>query len=197
MRRSTRSRWRSPSPDSSSMFRAVRRAAVLLAALAFAPAAHAAAPAVSAQATPATGAAPLQVTLSASGDLATYHWDLGDGTTADGQVIQHTYAAGRFTARVTATNPLGETSEASGVVTATRITLVGSGSGRYQQRARFHGRLVPAVKGARVALYRNEHRLATVRAERDGTFFVRGRVGTPDARYTVRYAGVSSNAVTL
>ena len=66
------------------MFPAVRRAAVFLAALAFDPAAHAAPPAVTAQATPASGAAPLAVTLTAAGDTATYHWDLGDGSTADG-----------------------------------------------------------------------------------------------------------------
>ncbi|MDX6506527.1 MAG: hypothetical protein QOG06_1171 [Gaiellaceae bacterium] len=175
----------------------VRRAAVFLAALAFAPAAHAAAPAVSALAAPSTGAAPLPVTLSATGDLATYHWDLGDGATADGPVVQHTYGAGRFTARVTATNVLGETSQATVTVTATGLSLSGPKSGRYQQLARFHGRLVPASKGARIGLYRGARRIATVRAERDGTFFVRGRVGTPDARYTVRYGAAVSNQVGL
>ena len=179
------------------MFPAVRRAAVVLAALAFAPAAHAAPPAVTAQATPTSGAAPLAVTLTATGDAATYHWELGDGTTADGPVVQHTYAAGRFTATVTATNPLGETSQATVVITATGITLAGPGAGRYQQLTRFHGTLVPSVKGARLAFYRNETRIATVRADRGGKFFVRGRVGTPDARYTVRYAGAVSNAVAL
>jgi hypothetical protein len=137
------------------------------------------------------------VTLSASGDTATYRWDLGDGTAADGAVVQHTYAAGRFTAHVTATTLLGETSQASVTITATGITLAGPGAGRYQQLARFHGKLVPAVKGARIALYRNTTRIATVREDRDGSFFVRGRVGTPDARYTVRYAGAVSNPVAL
>jgi peptidoglycan hydrolase-like protein with peptidoglycan-binding domain len=179
------------------MFLAVRRAAVFLAALAFAPAAHAAPPAVTAQATPASGAAPLAVTLAAAGDTASYHWDLGDGTVADGQAVQHTYAAGRFTATVTATNLLGETSQASVTITASGITLAGPGAGHYQQLARFHGRLVPAVKGARLALYRNTTRIATVRADRNGSFFVRGRVGIPDARYTVRYAGAVSNQVAL
>ena len=77
--------------------------------MALAPAAHAAPPALTAQATPSSGAAPLAVTLTATGDTATYHWELGDGGTADGPVVQHTYAAGRFAAHVTATNPLGET----------------------------------------------------------------------------------------
>jgi hypothetical protein len=179
------------------MFSAVRRAGVFIAALALAPAAHAAGPAVTATATPDTGNAPLQVTLAASGDLATYHWDLGDGTAADGAVVQHTYPAGRFTARVTATNALGETAQATVTITATGITLAGPGSGRYQQLARFHGRVLPATKGARVALYRNESRIATVRTGRGGIFSVRGRVGTPDARYTVRYAGAVSNLVAL
>src|SRR6188768_356084 len=96
----------------------VRRAAVFLAALALAPAAHAAPPAVTAQVSPPSGPAPLAVTLTASGDAATYHWDLGDGTSADGPVVQHTYAAGRFTARVTATNAGGQTAQATVVVTA-------------------------------------------------------------------------------
>ena len=165
--------------------------------MALAPAAHAAPPALTVQATPANGAAPLAVTLTAAGDAATYHWDLGDGATADGPVIQHTYAAGHFTARVTATNVGGETSTATVAITATGITLAGPGRGRYQQLARFHGRLVPAVKGARLALYRDNHRLTTVRAGSNGAFFVRGRVGTPDARYTVRYAGAVSNQVAL
>ena len=116
----------------------MRRAAVFLAALAFAPAAHAAAPAVTAQATPASGAAPLQVTLTASGDPAAYHWDLGDGTSADGPIVQHTYAAGRYTARVTATSALGETAEATVEITASGITLAGPRSGTYQQQASFH-----------------------------------------------------------
>jgi peptidoglycan hydrolase-like protein with peptidoglycan-binding domain len=170
---------------------------VFLAALALAPAAHAAAPAVTAQATPASGAAPLQVTLTASGDLATYHWDLGDGTTADGPVVQHIYAAGSYIAHVVATNATGETAAAQVKVTATGITLGGPRSGGYQQRAAFHGRLVPAAKGVRVVLYRGTTRLASARTRRDGSFLVRGRVGTPDARYTVRAGVAVSNQVAL
>ena len=175
----------------------VRRAAVFLAALALAPAAHAAPPAVTAQASPTNGAAPLAVTLSASGDAATYHWDLGDGASADGAVVQHTYAAGRFAARVTATNAGGETAQATVVLTATGVTLAGPRSGRYQQLARFRGRVVPAAKGVRVGLYRGERRLAAARTSRNGGFVVRGRVGAAASRYTVRYAGAVSNQVAL
>jgi L,D-transpeptidase-like protein/PKD domain-containing protein/putative peptidoglycan binding protein len=175
----------------------VRRAAILVTAMVFAPAAHAAPPAVSVQASPVKGPAPLQVTLTAGGGLAAYHWELGDGTTADGPSVQHLYAAGKFTARVTATSPTGETAQATVAVTSVGLTLAAPRVGRYQQRLRFHGRLVPALKGVRIGLYRGERRVATMRTGKGGRFFVRGRVGTPDQRYTVRYAGAVSNAIAL
>lgn len=165
--------------------------------MAFAPAAHAAPPAVSATASPARGPAPLQVTLTATGDAASYHWDLGDGASADGASVQHVYAAGAFTARVTATGATGETAQATVAVTSIGLLLAAPRVGRYQQKLRFHGRVVPAVKGVRIGLYSGERRLATVRTGKDGGFFVRGRVGTPDKRYTVRCAGAISNAVAL
>jgi L,D-transpeptidase catalytic domain/PKD domain/Putative peptidoglycan binding domain len=168
-----------------------------VAALTFAPAAHAAPPSVTAQTAPASGAAPLAVTLTATGDPATYHWDLGDGNSADGAVVQHTYPAGRFTARVTATNTAGETAQATAVVTATGLALAGPRRGRYQQLARFHGRLIPAAKGARIGLYRGGQRIAATRTTRNGSFVVRGRVGAADARYTVRSPGAVSNAIVL
>jgi peptidoglycan hydrolase-like protein with peptidoglycan-binding domain len=180
------------------MLAPVRRIGVLfVAALAFAPAAHAAPPTVAATAAPSVGAAPLQVTLTATGDAVAYHWDLGDGTAADGAVVQHTYGAGRFTARVTGTSATGETAQATVVVTATGLTLAGPGRGDYQQLARFHGRLAPAAKGARIAFFRDDRRIATVRTSKNGSFVVRGRVGIPDARYTARYAGAVSNQVAL
>jgi N-acetylmuramoyl-L-alanine amidase len=175
----------------------VRRAAILVAALAFAPASHAAPPAVSVEASPVSGPAPLQVTLTAGGDLALYHWELGDGTTADGPSVQHAYAAGKFTARVTATSPTGETAQATVTVTSIGLVLAAPRVGRYQQKLRFHGRLVPGLKGVRLGLYRGERRIATVRTGRNGRFFVRGRIGTPDQRYTVRYAGALSNTIAL
>ena len=170
---------------------------ILVSALAFVPAAHAAPPVVSVQATPVSGPAPLTVTLTASGDPATYVWDLGDGTTATGAVVQHVYPAGRFTARVTATAVNGETAQAQVTVTSLGLTLRAPRVGSYGQRARFRGRLVPGVKGARVVLFRGTQRLGTAKARRDGRFSVRGRVGIPGAQYTAQYAGAVSNAVGL
>jgi peptidoglycan hydrolase-like protein with peptidoglycan-binding domain len=163
-------------------------------ALVFAPAAHASGPAVTASGTPASGPAPLTVTLTASGDPALYHWDLGDGTTADGPVVQHAYPAGRFTATVTATGAAG-TSQAQVTIASVGLALSSPRVGSYQQLLRFHGRVIPALAGVRVGLYRGEQRVATTRADKKGRISIRGRVGGPGSQYTLRYAGAVSNAV--
>ena len=168
-----------------------------MAALTLAPAAHAAPPAVSAKASPTSGAAPLQVTLTASGEGVRYHWDLGDGSSADGAVVQHIYGAGRFRARVTATAAGGESAQAEVQVTALAVTLAGPRIGDYGRPARFRGRIVPALKGVRVTLYRGARPISSARTTRNGRFAAKGRVGTPERRYTTRYGGAVSNPVAL
>jgi hypothetical protein len=179
------------------IFRRVRRLVVLGLALAFVPTAHAAPPAVSAQASATRGPAPLTITLTASGDLATYHWDLGDGTSADGPVVEHTYGPGRFTARVTATAPSGETAQAQVTIYAVGLTLRTPHVGRYRQLLGFHGRLSTGEKGARVGLYKGDQRIGSAKTRKGGRFTIRGRVGTPTSIYTVRYGGAFSNQVLL
>lgn len=76
-------------------------------------------------ATPAVGSAPLDVQFSASaydpdGDILTYHWDLGDGSTSTDPAPQHTYAApGAYTAVLTVRDGSGvETTDPGLLVTA-------------------------------------------------------------------------------
>ncbi len=65
-------------------------------------AASTAAPSTGIKASTTRGAAPLQVTLTASGGAVSYHWRLGDGTIAEGVRVQHTYEhAGAYRAIVT------------------------------------------------------------------------------------------------
>jgi glucose/arabinose dehydrogenase len=71
-------------------------------------------PVAQATATPASGAPPLNVSLSArgstdpDGDPLTFSWTFGDGTTGSGIDVSHTYSSsGNYTARVTASDGRG------------------------------------------------------------------------------------------
>src|SRR5256885_886019 len=98
---------------------------MMLCCLAFvlAPGAHAAAPLLTVTASATAGQAPLTVTLSASGDAASYSWDLGDGSSAAGSTVEHTYPTGLWTATATATAPDGATSQAQVQVRAESVSL--------------------------------------------------------------------------
>jgi peptidoglycan hydrolase-like protein with peptidoglycan-binding domain len=95
----------------------VRRIVLVgLAALAFAPAAHAGCGIVT---TPAAGKAPLTVTLTAQCASAAYTWDFGDGATATGRTVQHVYAAGSWRPALTSdTGP-----ERAGPVTSVALSV--------------------------------------------------------------------------
>ena len=153
----------------------------LLLALAAAPQALAAPPAVTVTATPAIGQAPLSVTLAASGDTATYHWDLGDGTAADGASVQHVYAAGLWTATVTATSADGETAQANVVVHAESVTLTAASPATYGKVTVFTGSLKPTAAGVRVFLDSRGRALARGTTGKHGGFRIKVRTGVPGA----------------
>jgi len=145
-------------------------------------------PAVTAQANPPGGVAPLTVTLTAAGDPATYAWDLGDGATAAGPVVTHVYRPGRWVATVTATNELGEAAQAQVVVqvTARTITLAAPRAARYRSATTLTGRLQPAVRGARVRIYRGRTYVTTAVAGAAGRFRTTVRLASPGP-YRARY----------
>lgn len=150
-------------------------------------------PVVSAQATPQSGAVPLAVTLVATGDAAAYHWDLGDGTSTDGAVVQHTYTnAGRYTATVTAAAADGQTAQASVEVTAYALSLRAHGPVRYGARATFRGALVPAAARVRVVLHRDGQFVGAALTGPNGTYRIRIRVRAPGA-YDTSYLEVHSD----
>src|SRR3954466_2566756 len=152
---------------------------VLAALLIAAPSATAARREVTIQATPTAGAAPLQVVFTASGASAA-HWDFGDGTAADGVTVDHTYAAGRWTATATAQASDGSTSTQTVSVTATGLTLKAPSAGRYAQRVVFRGTVVPAERGVIVHLSGpGGGRLGTAKTTAAGTYAIKARARAP------------------
>ena len=173
----------------------MRGAIVLLAGLAFAASASAAPPAVVASATPASGIAPLRVTLTATGDAATYAWDLGDGTTAVGPAVSHVYPAGRFVATVTATNASGETAQAQVQIAASSRTLALAtpSAADFGAAATLTGSLRPAPRGAAVRIYRGATFVTSARVRADGRFQARVLLRSPGP-YHARWGSLRSAA---
>jgi hypothetical protein len=155
----------------------VRRVAlVALAALAFAPAAHAGCGvATSALA----GRAPLAVTLTAQCASPAYSWSFGDGTTAAGQTVQHTFAAGSY--RVTLTSDAGQ--ETVWPVTSVSLRVTAPHRARYGDFVALRAQVVPRIP-------------VTWHGRRFQHGALRVRVLGPGP-WTVAAAGVTARASTL
>jgi PKD repeat protein len=170
----------------------VRAGVVVAAALIFAPAAGASPPTVSASASTAAGAAPLHVAFNATGDAISYHWDFGDGAAADGAAADHVYAAGAFTARLTATGLTGETATQTFKIVAYALSLHGRTVVTYRHHLRFSGRLVPGIRHVRVGLFAADGtRVATGLTKRGGRFVIGAPIRKPGA-YAARFGGATS-----
>ena len=149
-------------------------------------------PVVTASATPTFGQAPLRVTLAAAGDATAYRWELGDGTIAEGAVVEHTYErAGIYHARVTATSATGETATAAVSITAAAIVLTAPRTVRYGSRATFRGRVMPLLPGTRLVITRDDQNAGGAVVDAAGEFRTRIRVRRP-ASYRATLGPVSS-----
>jgi PKD repeat protein len=162
-----------------------------LALLILVPAAAGAAPAFTIEATPVAGAAPLQVTFTAKGDAASYHWDFGDGASADGPRVEHTYSAGRWTASATAHSTDGESATQSVAITAYGLTLTTRNPARYGRRSLFRGAIVPAEKGLSVTLIGPKGKLAQARTSASGGYTLRAPVRLPGSYMVTSERGSS------
>jgi hypothetical protein len=163
-------------------------------ALLLAEPAAAAEPTVAVVAEPASGAAPLRVTLRAEGDAVSYSWDLGDGTAAEGPVVEHVYERpGRYVAAVTAASAGGQTSRAEVVVAAYALTLSAPRVAAFGSAAVFQGELRPAVAGARIVLLRDGQGVTHATTGVRGRFRMQVRVAAPGT-YAARFGEVASPA---
>jgi PKD repeat protein len=170
---------------------------VVAVALVFSPAAKAVPPTVSTATSATSGAAPLRVSFSATGDAASYHWDFGDGAAADGPAAEHVYGPGAFKAQLTATSAAGESVTRTVRVLSFALALHAKTKVTYRRHLRFQGRLVPAVRGMRVRLFAEDgSRVASGLTRAAGRF----RIGAPITRpgtYTARFGGAVSNAIAV
>jgi len=153
-------------------------------------------PAISIQASAASGGAPFQVTLTAVGDpTSLYSWKLGDGATAAGQTVVHTFGRpGKYTARVTATDTAGETARAQAHLIAYGLSLSAPRVAGYGTVVHLRGRLVPVGSGT-VTLRRGRTFLATA-ALHSSRFRVATRLRLPGP-YTAELPGVRSRRVPI
>ena len=134
--------------------------AVLLAAV-WAPAAHACDITVS----QASGPAPLTAVYTAACASASYQWSFGDGTTAVGQTVTHTFAAGRWGGGLLTD---GGATDALPVVTSVGIALSAPRQGAYRDGVTLAGSVRPA--SLRVRIYRGASLVTTTAAGPQGRF---------------------------
>ena len=175
-----------------------RLLSVAAVALGLASPAAAAPPVVTAAATPAAGVGPLRVTLSAAGDAASYRWDFGDGRAAAGATVAHVYAAGAWTATVTATAATGEAAQASVTVRVSpeSVALQRPPAVHWNRAARLRGRIGSRRRGVRVLVYRGRTFVTRATTGAGGSFAAAVRLHVP-GRYHARVGAARSSEVAI
>jgi peptidoglycan hydrolase-like protein with peptidoglycan-binding domain len=157
-------------------------------------AALAAAPSVSVTASPTVGAAPLTTTLTASGDAASYRWELPGGATVAGPTVTRSFPAGRWTVAALATSATGEEARTTVTITSIALTLRAPAAIPTGRRAWLTGRVVPALAGSRVKVVRAGRITARGVVEDDGGLRIAIRPRTP-APYKLLLGNVASAVV--
>jgi N-acetylmuramoyl-L-alanine amidase len=174
----------------------VRRAALLVplllaASVASAPSARRAPDCI--EASTRSGPAPLHVSLRSTCTASSYRWDLGDGASATGEVVEHDFAGGAY--RVTLERSLGDgsTERSSIEIEALALTLDEPPVTRYGKKRAITGALVPGEEGVEVSLERDGEALASTLTRAGGRFGFRIRIKSPGP-YAVRSGEVVSPA---
>ena len=131
------------------------------------------------------GPAPLTVTFTST--CGAVHWDFGDGQTADGEAVQHTFAAGAWTVSAGGEKVAEITSRA---ISLRMPALVG-----YRHRLTFRGAVVPPLAGETVGISAGSRVLGSARTRADGTFSITRRIRAPGP-YAATWVDAQSPTVT-
>jgi hypothetical protein len=174
----------------------VRRLVAIAFALALAPPASAAPPNVEIGATPQIGVAPLESTLAATGDAASYRWEVDGAPAGEGATLRHVFPAGHHQVAVVATSANGEVTRQAITVSAFSLSLAAPRTATYGKRIRFTGRVVPALPGERVALERGGRTVAIARVRSGGRYAIGARPRAPGS-YVVRIGELVSGQVAV
>jgi lipoprotein-anchoring transpeptidase ErfK/SrfK len=169
---------------------------LLVLALAAAPPASGAPPAVQIGAAPQIGLAPLESTLVASGDAASYRWEVDGVTVGEGAQLHHVFPVGHHQVAVVATAANGEMSRQAVTVSAFSLSVAAPRVASFGERVRFTGRVVPALAGERIVLERDGRAVASGRVRNGGRFAVGARLRSPGP-YAVRIGELVSGRVAV
>jgi PKD repeat protein len=149
---------------------------------------------ISIQTSATSGPAPLRVTFTAGG-AASAHWDFGDGSSADGVSAEHTYAAGRWNATVTAQASDGTTSTQTVPITAYGLSLQAPNVARYSRATVFRGAVIPAERGVTVRLSGpGGGRVGSTKTNAKGAYAIKARVRAPGAYTATSDRGAAAPA---
>jgi lipoprotein-anchoring transpeptidase ErfK/SrfK len=174
----------------------VRRLLALAFVLALAPPAEAAPPTVQIAATPQIGVAPLEANLVATGDAASYRWEIGGVPVAEGPTLRHVFPVGHHQIALVATAASGEVTREAITVSAFSLSLRAPRVVDYARRIRFSGRVLPAVPGEPIRLERDGRTVATARVRGSGRYAIGARPRAPGS-YLVRIGELVSRPVAV
>jgi peptidoglycan hydrolase-like protein with peptidoglycan-binding domain len=130
----------------------------------------------------AAGPAPLTVTFASS--CGAVHWDFGDGQSADGESVQHTFAAGAWSVYAG--------TEKVALITSRAVALQVARLVGFRHRLTFRGAVVPPLANEQVSVLVRGRFLARARTRADGTFSVTRRIGSPGP-YTAQWIDARSS----
>jgi lipoprotein-anchoring transpeptidase ErfK/SrfK len=174
----------------------VRRLLALVFVLALARPADAAPPTVQIAAAPQIGVAPLETNLVATGDAASYRWEVDGVPVGEGATLRHVFPLGHHQVALVATAGGGEVTREAITVSAFSLSLRAPRVADYARQIRFSGRVLPAVPGEPVRLERDGRTVATARVRGNGRYAIRARPRTPGS-YLVRIGELASRSVAV